>query len=232
MELHDASVGGRLINDDQKDCKRDIKKKINLCLGLLNIRSIVSKYYKIYELINDGLDILVLTETWHQSSVNICLKLAMPPHFTFVDFLRTSDPHHGGIIIYFKSNFKNSIIELPLFKTIEVVAIKFFIRGIEIVLLALYRPGSMSISPLFFEELMSVLEKLSISASFIILAGDFNVHLERSFDAHTIRLLEIFDFFHLSNRVSTPTHIMGGILDLIVSSVNFQPLNCDVYPHV
>ena len=77
---------------------------------------------------------------------------------------------------------------------------------------------------------MSVLEHVSVSSTFVLLAGDFNVHVERPNDPHAISLLEIFDLFQLFNRINEPTHILGGTLDLIVSSENFPVSNCKVYP--
>ncbi|ESO09625.1 hypothetical protein HELRODRAFT_184015 [Helobdella robusta] len=77
-----------------------------LNLELLNIRSIRSKYDIIRDLLSNDLDICVLTETWHGSSEDISVKLAMPYGFSFMDYLRPHDPNHGGIIVYFKNVFK------------------------------------------------------------------------------------------------------------------------------
>ena len=197
--------------------------------GLLNIRSMTSKFNFVYELIMQELDIFVLTETWHGSSDDICLRLAMPPGYDYVDFLRPHDPYHGGLVIYFRSQFKCIKLELPLLKTFEAIAIKFVINRVEIVLLAIYRPGSVLISSLFFHELTLVLEQLSTLAPFVMLAGDFNVHVEKPSDPHTINLLEIFELFGLYNRITEPTHVSGGTLDLIVSSSNLPISSCNVH---
>ncbi|ESO06095.1 hypothetical protein HELRODRAFT_160229 [Helobdella robusta] len=77
-----------------------------LNLGLLNIRFIRSKYDIIHDLLSNDLDICVLTETWHGSSDDISVKLAMPYGFSFMDYLRPHDPNHGEIIVYFKNVFK------------------------------------------------------------------------------------------------------------------------------
>ncbi|ESO10233.1 hypothetical protein HELRODRAFT_168119 [Helobdella robusta] len=64
-----------------------------ICLGLLNIRSIVSKSSDVYELLVDGLDVLVLTETWHGHQNDISVKSAMPDGYSYVDYIRKHDPY-------------------------------------------------------------------------------------------------------------------------------------------
>ena len=206
------------------------KSDKNITFGLLNLRSLTRKYDGMYELMSDGMDVLVLTESWHGSSENIALRLAMPPDFCFVDFVRPHDPYHGGIIVFFRSAFRCTKLDLPPLKTFEAVLLKLFINKIEIVLLAIYRPGSSLPTPMFLTELMSVMEHIvSITAS-IILAGDFNIHIERRGDPHASSLLEIFDLYQIFNQINEPTHNLGGVLDLVVTSSNLLPFSCKVFP--
>ena len=94
----------------------------------------------------------MLTESWHGSSDDLSLRLAMPPNFSFVDYIRPHDPHHGGLIVYFKSLFKYVKFDLPTVKSFEAIIIKFFIHRLEIILLAIYRPGSVPPSTLFLSN--------------------------------------------------------------------------------
>ncbi|ESN96867.1 hypothetical protein HELRODRAFT_178667 [Helobdella robusta] len=203
---------------------------VKIGLGLLNIRSILSKYDNVYEVICDGLDILVLTETWHGSSNEIAVRRTMPPGYNFVDFVRPHDPFHGGLIIYFKRCFNFKLIRLPVLKTFETLDIKLKINGTHIVLLAVYRPGSALISSLFFQELVAVLEILSLLSNNVVLAGDFNVHVEKHMDPHSVSLCEIFGNFNLVNRINEPTHELGGVLDLIITSMSFPVFDIRVLP--
>ena len=225
--------GKRLNSDDYrgKDIyMRSVCTSSNIVFGLLNNRSITPKVDIVYEMLCEGLDILVLTETWHRSSDDISVKMAMPTGFSFVDRVRISDPCHGGLIIYFSSKFKIKNIQTPVFKTFEVLALKIFINKQPLILLAIYRPGSTQPSSLFFTELRTVLEHITLMGSQIIVAGDFNVHVERAIDPHTISLIEIFDEFNLVNRINESTHVMEGILDLIVTSHDLPVINRKIYP--
>ena len=100
----------------------------------------------------------------------------------------------------------------------------------KVALLAIYRPGSSPPTPLFFKELLSVLEHVSSIAPDILLSGDFNIHVERENDPNTISLLELLKLFDLACCINEPTHELGGTLDLIVSSSGLPVIDCKVYP--
>lgn len=198
--------------------------------GLLNIRSIRNSVDYIYDLLCDGLDVLILTETWHGSSNDVCVGMAMPPGYVFVDFLRINDPFHGGIIIFFRENIRHLKVNLPLLYTLEAIALRLSLGPTYIIFFAIYRPGSQMVSVKFFEELTLTLEYLLNLCDHLILVGDLNIHIEKRDDLHAIRLKEIFTLFNMANIVSEPTHLMGGTLDLIVPTDNLFIVSCSVQP--
>ncbi|ESN92926.1 hypothetical protein HELRODRAFT_165062 [Helobdella robusta] len=140
----------------------------SVVLGVLNIKSIITKFSSIYGLIHEGLDIFVLTESWHGLADNISIGLSMPPGYQFVDRLRSHVPHHG--------------------------------------------------------------ECVAIISSRILLAGDFNIPMERSNNPNVVNLREIFEMFQLINHIDEPTHTPGETLDLIVTSHNIAVTEAKVYP--
>ncbi|ESO01471.1 hypothetical protein HELRODRAFT_184320 [Helobdella robusta] len=221
---------GRNIGGIKNDRTNNNFCVVKVKLGLLNIRSIGSKYNIIYDLISDGLDIFVVTESWHGSSENPSIALSAPPGYRFVDCVRDHDPLHGGLIIFFRLCLKCKKIALPTVTTFEVLAVRFTVNSQEFILLAIYRPGSAQPSGLFFRELISILENITVLSSRIVLTGDFNVHVEKTNDPHAANLNEIFDNFQLINRVKAPTHLRGGTLDLIVTSEDFPVHDCLVHP--
>ncbi|ESN99199.1 hypothetical protein HELRODRAFT_162707 [Helobdella robusta] len=199
-------------------------------IGLLNVRSINNKVVDVYGMIYDGLDILVLCETWHGTEGNISVRLAMPPGFTFVDFVRPHDPGYGGLVIYFRSDLKYKKINLPLFSKFEALAIRLKIGIDQFCLIALYRPGSEQTTSLFFEELISMLEFIKMSEAHVVLMGDFNIYVKKRDSPFTLRLHEILDMFQLVNHVNQQTHVSGGTLDLVICSQDFPILNTKIDP--
>ena len=79
--------------------------------------------------------------------------------------------------------------------------------------LLVYRPGSQQVSDLFFEELTRYLEVLALYKCQIVIAGDFNIHVERNDDRDAVRLLDLFASFDCTQHVHEPTHARGGTLD-------------------
>ncbi|ESO05803.1 hypothetical protein HELRODRAFT_171477 [Helobdella robusta] len=151
--------------------------KSNLNLGLLNIRSIRSKYDAVYELLSNGMDVFVLTETWHGSSNDLTIRLVKPEEFGYVDCVRPRDPA--------------------------------------------------TITPAFFNEIEIMLEQVSLGGDFVILAGDLNVHVERTDDDHAANLREIFELFNMRNRVYSCS---WWYLGLVASSMEFPASACLVGP--
>ncbi|ESO08410.1 hypothetical protein HELRODRAFT_169248 [Helobdella robusta] len=81
-------------------------------------------------------------------------------------------------------------------------------------------------------ELILILDNVTVFSSRIALAGDgdFNIHIERDNDLYAVALREIFENYHLMNHVSEPTHSLAGTMDLVVTSANWQVLDCVVFP--
>ena len=73
-------------------------------VGWLNVRSLASKTVAVHEAVTtNDLDVLVLTETWHRTSDDICLREAAPSDFTVVDSVRESQPGYGGIAVLYSA---------------------------------------------------------------------------------------------------------------------------------
>lgn len=73
--------------------------------------------------------------------------------------------------------------------------------------LLIYRPGSASVTDAFFTELSAYLEVFALYKCQILLAGDFNIHVEKVGDADAVRLHDILQSFDCVQQVPlTPTH--------------------------
>ncbi|ESN92811.1 hypothetical protein HELRODRAFT_164934 [Helobdella robusta] len=53
----------------------------------------------VYGLISDGLDVLVLTETWHGLAGNNSVNIAKPPGYCYVDFVRKSSIFVKSLVV-------------------------------------------------------------------------------------------------------------------------------------
>jgi len=189
-----------------------------LKVGWLNVQSLSNKTTAVHELIDDRrLDVLVLTETWHDSSDDICLRLAAPDDYASVDAVRPSDPHHGGVVFVHRKCYQCTQIALPRLSTFEGLCTRLSVGGESFIFLSIYRPGSVRPPTAFFDELTSVLESLLLKSCPVLIGGDINIHVENPDDDYAIQLAEVLTSFSFVQHVTGPTHRLGGTLDLVAA---------------
>ena len=85
----------------------------------------------------------------------------------------------------------------------------------------LYRPLSAAKNKIqkasFIEEFDELLELAATMSGKLIIAGDFNIHMDKLTDTECSQLSSLIDFFGLVQHVSGSTHIKGHTLDLVIS---------------
>ncbi|ESN98378.1 hypothetical protein HELRODRAFT_184401, partial [Helobdella robusta] len=120
--------------------------------------------------------------------------------------------------------------DIGKWKVFEALAIRLKIGIDQFCLIALYRPGSEQTTSLIFEELIPMLEFITMSEAHVILMGDFNIHVEKRDSPFSLGLHEILDTFQLVNHVNQQTHVSGGTLDLVICSHDFPILDTKIDP--
>ena len=105
----------------------------------------------------------------------------------------------------------------------------------NITIVSLYRTGL--ITSRFFEEFDEFLAVISLKSDYLVLTGDFNIHMETG-DSYSAQLLQITDSYGLKQLVKVPTHQCGGTLDLVFDNSNLilesslNILNCNWSDHL
>ncbi|CAB3986429.1 Hypothetical predicted protein [Paramuricea clavata] len=96
-----------------------------------------------------------------------------------------------------------------------------FLNFLHIRIIVVYRPPPSSAnsltSTLFFEEFSSFLEGIIVSPGQLLIAGDFNFHLDNPNDPLTKRFVDLLASFDLKQYISGSTHASGHTLDLIIT---------------
>lgn len=113
-------------------------------------------------------------------------------------------------------------VPLPAYNSgTEVLTV--YLRGARRNALAvvIYRPPDTSVSA-FLDNLADVLERVSTFACPIILMGDVNIHLDVADDPHVIKWRSVIDSYGLVQHVTSTTHKIGHILDVIVTESDCQ----------
>ena len=71
----------------------------------------------------------------------------------------------------------------------------------------------------------------------ILIAGDFNIHIDNSSMDSATKFIQILDQYNLQQHVNGATHTKGHTLDLVITKRddsiidNVQIANCDISDH-
>ena len=201
----------------------------DLSLGCVNARSARNKTATLNRsIIDEQLDVLVITETWHEHSESAVLKRVTPPGFQCIDAARpippatrldTTDFHNFGGLAFIHRNtidFQKRCLDIDV-TTFEYLCGYASTNNSHFLLLGAYRPGSQPVTAAFFDELSAVFEQLLTYQCPVVICGDFNIHVDQGDDVHAARLLQLLQEFDCSQRVTKPTHTAGHTLDLVIA---------------
>ena len=220
----------------------------HIVLGHINAQSIRSKSAQLTNAIaENSIDILAVTETWHESSDDVTLKQVTPDGYICFDKARTrpnssssssrGDARRvigGGTALIFRNVFKSKHIEFQINpKTFEYVAGIFTLGTMRNIIVVIYRPGSQAVSSAFFDEFSNLLELLVTYNCGIIITGDMNIHLDVVDNTHTTRFNKVLEGFDLSQHITGPTHRAGHTLDVFITKTDqLAPIGTAVCPQV
>ena len=88
----------------------------------------------------------------------------------------------------------------------------------------------------FLHDFGELLGHMSCISHHILIAGDFNIHIDNSFMDSATNFIQILDQYNLQH-VSGATHTKGHTLDLVITKRddsivdNVQIANCDISDH-
>lgn len=142
-----------------------------------------------------------------------------------------SSTDHGGVAICVAPGIHLAKIDIPLTSiSFEFVCARVS-SGTACVLAIVYRPGSVAVTQLLFQELTVLLGELASLCEPVYLAGDLNVRLVQD-DNHTCcQLKGLFTTYNFAYCATRPTHRNGGMLDVLAFQWNILPPQvsvCDV----
>jgi len=181
----------------------------------LNCQWIRNKTTAVHSTITErSLDVLALSETWHDNRSDVSLRLCTPDGYTVVDAARTTG-RGGGVAIGFRRHLKCSLLSLPLCHTLE--AARLVTANGPVVIVNIYRPGSERPSAALFEELTGLLELLVAYSCPVVVGGDLNVHVNDADSTDARQLTSLLSSFDMVQHVCSPTHGAGNVLDLVIT---------------
>ena len=139
----------------------------------------------------------------------------IPSGYTFRHVYRP-EKRGGGVAITHNSTYRASIVKTADYSGFESIYYDFKLSNTASHLSCIYTPpGQASVT--FFDHFASFLEDTTLGSETIIIAADFNIHVDNPHCASTKKLIDVLDRFFLSQKASFPTHISGHCLDLMIT---------------
>ena len=206
-----------------------------LNFGCLNIRSLQDKVDDLLDVRGEhGIDVLFLTETWHDSD-SVCIRRLRAEGFQVFDRPRprtrdnTIGTNHGGIAAVACPGVRLTPLDTGVKpKTFELQVVRVAVDRSSCIAAVVYRPGSQAVTSRFFVELSDVMDRLATFVDPMFLVGDINIRLDRPTEPHTVQLNDTLASYGLTNRVVSATHSRGGLLDIVATSDDLMMPSVDV----
>ena len=206
---------------------RRVNERRAVRIGLLNAQSVANKSASICRWIAESkLSIAALVETWHDDASSPHLIACAPPGFKYIERARprkdafSTSTNHGGVCLMYEPSLNVRTVQLPTFSTFEAVAASAHRAGFNATVVAVYRPGSRSVTQSFLNDFSDLLERLTTLSAPLMIVGDFNIHVDDSTDIQAGKLRDIIASHSLHQHVTSPTHTQGHTLDLVITHEN------------
>ena len=188
----------------------------NTTFCLLNIRSVKNKTTALTDFIlENNFDIIALTETWLSDADAVTLGDLTPAGYSLHQVSRKKG-RGGGVAILYRSGLIVTRSNLAVAETFESLSVCVSSGACSTRIVVLYRPPSTSTTN-FLVELASLLDTLVLYPTSLLLAGDFNFHVNSSTSIDSAALRDLLISYDLEQHVQTPTHKAGHILDLVIT---------------
>ena len=197
----------------------------DLNVGLFNTRSLCNKTAGVFELLSDAnISICLLTETWLRKGDTS--KIAEIKDLGYNIAHQSRAGRGGGVAIAYKKHLKFTRRNIKAYKSFEHIECVIKSPSGELLrFCCVYRSCTAKLSnvPDFCKDFDDYLDSLVQLPGKVIIAGDFNIHVEDPTNPDTRKFMQILTNYGLIQHVSSSTHISGGILDLVITRKN----SCD-----
>ena len=196
------------------------KHATNISFRYINARNLKNKsVYFLDHVSEHSPDIVAITQTWFTPQDDAARSECTPSGYKLFDQVRLTSRQGGGLALLIRDSFttnRNSSKKQSSFESADWIVSR---NNTRLRVIIIYRPPyssnhSISIST-FLDEFSSYLESVVICSEPLIIAGDFNIHMDNPSDSK--HFSELLESISLTQHVHQPTHVVGHTLDLIIT---------------
>lgn len=190
--------------------------QVKFCL--LNAQSLNNKHADFTDYVCQlQADLVAVTETWFTDKDSASKVLCTPSGYKLFDCPRLNRCG-GGTAVFFRNNLLVTKVASTRMNSFEhsMWNIKFSSSLVRLVIV--YRPPSSS-TPFsaFISEFTELIDNLILCKEKLLIAGDFNIHVDNFDDFNANRFKELLECTGFTQHVNDSTHIHGHTLDLIIT---------------
>ena len=200
----------------------------------MNAQSIRNKGPDLVDFVCDSeVDIVVITETYLKSGDFAARIAATPSGYWLFDHPRP-DRNGGGSGILAQDLLVVTQARAGICDSFEYSEWIIVSGSACLRLVVIYRPPYSSSHPrtvgMFVTEFAEFLESAVMTAEPLVLAGDFNIHVNIMADNGAAQFLDLLSSMGLHQHIDFPTHTSGNTLDLLISRTLNSNIIQDVHP--
>ena len=173
---------------------------------------------------DDCIDIALITESWLKSQKNHITFLLKESGLNICHFNRIFKTG-GGVAIISKCKFASKFQKNCEFSSFEVIIQSFAVKNSSnLTFIVVYRHKAEKVAT-FFEEFHNFLEYVNLKFKNVIIAGDFNIHVNKENEKSTVAFYDLLHSFSFVQSISTSTHKSGNTLDLLIHNPEHITVN-------
>ena len=170
----------------------------------------------------ENLDFLVITETWltNMDEDQQWLKTSELDNSEYrIEVQNRTNKKGGGLALLYRKQY-NPTRQLvnTKYDLLEHASWMVELKGKAITILAIYHPP---IGPAgntitrFIDQVSELFQYYLVNHKNLVILGDFNIHVHDRTNPDSLAYINTLEALGLMQHISTPTHRLGGILDLI-----------------
>ena len=188
----------------------------------------------ICDLVEDkDIDILAITETWLSTNDSISTGRITPAGYQLLHVPRVHGID-GCVAVVYKSTFVTRQLDTPNAKTFELMGLHISNGPQSTRLIVVYRPPPNTkngyATSEFLAEFSQLMDSMAMDTSNVLVAVDFNFHMDNISNNDTRRFLDLLEVADLYQHVEDPTivcptDVAGHTIDFLITRLSNSFLN-------
>ena len=204
-------------------------------LSVLNAQSIKNKEILVMDyIIENRIEACIVTETWLSEGDDIWISTSdFTKHDYNITVSNRQNRRGGDLTLIYKTTQNLQVLKEGATRSFEYAIWKLTVQSTSITIIAVYHPLYSEKKPItnamFIDDIPEFLTEALSQHQNIILAGDFNIHINKQEDPEANILMDTMTALGLQQHTNFITHHSGNTFDLIFTETINKAKGTKVY---